>query len=163
MLEKPHKRPVPKFNLKKIALLSILDEPAVGINTPKREMSTSPHETSKKPSKCMRKDGKNCINSDIESKGMDGGDEIDKDVKDLRNEMGEAEKPHVLSKNKKGGKKKKSPRLKIAARFGKGNVSAQRRMHRAQVGQSLISDYFDKAESKGVNVTLDFGKDTSAI
>jgi len=58
--------------------------------------------------------------------------------------------------NKKGGKKKKSSRLKIAARFGKGNVSAQRRMHRAQVGQSLISDHFDKTPSKRVNVTLDF-------
>ena len=105
----------------------------------------------------------NYINLDLDSKGVDVGDRIYHDVKDSSNEVGGAVKPCMSSKNKKGGKKKKSPRLKIAAKFSKGNASAQRRMHRVQVGQSLISDHFDKTPNKRVNVTLNFRQDNSAI
>ena len=144
------------FNLDKIASLSILDEPAVGINTPKREMSTPPDESSRKPSKCLREEE----GMSVKLTGLDTGD-ITRDDVGRNDENVELKKDQqVLPLSMKGNKKKKrSPRLKIAAKFHKGNTSGRKAL-KVQEGQSLISDHF-KTPDKGVNKVIDFNKYTS--
>ena len=53
------KCPIPVFNFDKIADLSILEGPAVGIDTPKRLTMISPDESTRKCMKVMRKESLN--------------------------------------------------------------------------------------------------------
>ena len=112
----------------------------------------------------MRKEGIKDTTSNLGTKEVGTGDNIGCDVLKGENDLESENNTRVLSKSKKERKKKRSPRLKVATKFSRGNGrNQQKRMHKAQVGQSLISDHFEKTPSKRVNVVLDFDKDTSGI
>ena len=65
----------------------------------------------------------------------------------------ELEKPNTTAKGDKG-KKKRSPRLKIAAKFNRATLVGKRSV-KVQPGQSLISDHFIKTPSKSVGDNTD--------
>ena len=158
-IQEKKKRPIPLFNLNKIADLSILDELAVGIHTPKRVMMISPEENTRKPLKFRRKFlptntadvggdiglGRLVINGD----GVEEGSRCTGSASDKGYNVND---PKVLVERKKGEKKerkKRSPRLKIAAKFNRGTKV------RVQAGQSLISDHFTRTPGKGDEANSD--------
>ena len=141
------KRPVPVFMLDKISDLSILDEPAVGVITPKRWMMISPDDSLRKPTKSRRREGNLSLNELSIVDTNNQNKEIGKDADEGRDKNGCSST--TLEKKEK---KKHSPRLKIAAKFTRGIGSSNKISRgKVQAGQSLILDHFSKTPNKGNN------------